>query len=146
MNSHAATSIDAVPGPSGGTSKRVFARHFAEMVLVMFIGMGVFAGLAALAFGAADASLTGQSPALRVTLMGLSMTLPMVAWMRYRGHAAARNAEMAAAMMLPTLAAAALAAVDVLSAGAALGIQHAVMIPAMLGVMLWRYDEYATHS
>lgn len=23
-------------------------------------------------------------------------------------------------------------------------VQHAVMVPAMLGVMLWRYDEYAT--
>ena len=26
---------------------------------------------------------------------------------------------------------------------AALALQHAVMIPAMLGVMLWRYDHYA---
>ena len=31
--------------------------------------------------------------------------------------------------------------------GTALAIQHAVMIPAMLAVMLWRYDEYAqTHA
>jgi hypothetical protein len=30
---------------------------------------------------------------------------------------------------------------------AALGLQHAVMIPAMLGVMLWRYEEYShAHS
>ena len=32
---------------------------------------------------------------------------------------------------------------DVVGMGAALAVQHAVMVPAMLGVMLWRYDEYA---
>jgi hypothetical protein len=46
-------------------------------------------------------------------------------------------------MIVPTLAAAALAAVGVLSSAAALGVQHAVMIAAMLGVMLWRYDHYS---
>ena len=56
--------------------------------------------------------------------------------MSYRGHSRARNAEMAASMIVPTLAAAALAALGVLSSAAALGVQHAVMIPAMLGVML----------
>jgi hypothetical protein len=29
------------------------------------------------------------------------------------------------------------------TAGAALGVQHAVMVPAMLGVMLWRYGHYS---
>ena len=27
--------------------------------------------------------------------------------------------------------------------GAVLALQHVVMIPAMLGVMLWRYEHYA---
>ena len=76
-------------------------------------------------------------------LMGFDMTVPMVAWMGYRGHSRARNAEMAASMIVPTLAAAALAAAGVLSSAAALGVQHVVMIPAMLGVMLWRYDDYS---
>jgi hypothetical protein len=43
-------------------------------------------------------------------LMGFDMTVPMVAWMSYRGHPRARNAEMAASMIVPTLVAAALAA------------------------------------
>jgi hypothetical protein len=78
-----------------------------------------------------------------VALMGFNMTVPMVLWMRYRGHSVARNAEMAASMIVPTAIAAALAAAGVLAAGGALELQHVVMIPAMLGVMLWRYDEYA---
>jgi hypothetical protein len=128
---------------STGAGKLAFARHFGEMVLVMFAGMGVLAGLAALAFAASDSSLTDQSGGLRVTLMGLSMTLPMIAWMSYRGHSPARNAEMAASMIAPTAIAAALAWAGTLDAATALGVQHVVMVPAMLGVMLWRYDEYS---
>ena len=79
--------------------------------------------------------------------MGFNMTVPMVAWMSYRGHSAARSAEMAASMIVPTLLAAALALIGALETGAALGVQHAVMIPAMLGVMLWRYEHYSgTHG
>jgi hypothetical protein len=43
----------------------------------------------------------------------------------------------------PSVAAAALAWAGALESGAALGVQHAVMIPAMLGVMLWRYQDYS---
>ena len=109
----------------------------------MLVGMGVLGGLTQLAFAAAGGSLTDAPASIRVLLMGFDMTVPMVAWMSYRGHPQARNAEMAASMILPTLAAAAMAAAGVLSTGGALGVQHAAMIPAMLGVMLWRYDHYA---
>jgi hypothetical protein len=140
--SSATLSIDA--GPSAGSgSKRAFARHFGEMVVAMFLGMGVLGGLAALGFAVSGGSSSDLPGGVRVTLMGIYMTVPMVLWMRYRGHAAARNAEMALSMMVPTLAAAALAFAGMLGTGAALGIQHAVMVPAMLGVMLWRYEEYA---
>ena len=125
------------------TSKLRFARHFGEMVLVMFLGMGVLSGLGALAFAAADSSLGDQSGGLRVTLMGIAMTAPMIGWMAYRGHSAVRNAEMAGAMIAPTVLAAGLAWAGTIEAGTALGIQHAVMVPAMLAVMLWRYAEYA---
>lgn len=127
----------------GSTSKRAFARHFAEMVVAMLVGMGVLGGLATLAFAAAGSSLSDQAGAVQVMLMGLSMTAPMVIWMRHRRHSARRNVEMAASMLVPSVVAAALAAAGVLDAGAALGVQHAVMVPAMLGAMLWRYDEYA---
>lgn len=80
-------------------------------------------------------------------LMGINMTVPMVLWMTFRGHSALRNVEMAAAMLAPTGLAAALVWSGALDAMSGLGVQHALMVPAMLGVMLWRYDEYAhAHS
>jgi hypothetical protein len=113
------------------------------MVVVMFVGMGVFYGLVALAFSAAGSSTTAQPGWFRVLLMGVVMTVPMVAWMTWRGHAVGRSVEMAAAMMLPTFVAAWLAQAGVLGVMSALGVQHAAMLPAMLLVMLWRYREYA---
>ena len=131
-------------GVAGGShSKRAFLRHFGEMLLAMFLGMVVLGGLAQLAFAAMGGSFEDASGASQVLLMGFNMTVPMVAWMSYRGHARARNAEMAASMIIPTFLAATLAWTGALGAGAALGVQHAVMIPAMLGVMLWRYEHYS---
>jgi nitrate/nitrite transporter NarK len=131
-------------GVSGGSAgKRAFARHFGEMLLAMLLGMAVLGGLAELVVAVIGGSVSDQPGGFRVMLMGLSMTVPMVIWMSYRGHDGARNAEMAASMMVPTVAAAALAAASALGSGAALGVQHAVMVPAMLGVMLWRYEHYS---
>jgi hypothetical protein len=134
--------IDAGISSDSGT-KGAFVRHFVEMLLVMFLGMGLMEGAAHLVFAATGGSLSDQPASFRVALMGVSMTAPMVVWMTYRGHPRARNAEMAASMLVPTVAAAALAGAGALQVGAALGLQHAVMIPAMLGVMLWRYDHYS---
>jgi hypothetical protein len=128
---------------SSYAAPRTFVRHFAEMVLVMFVGMGVLGGLAELIFAASGSGLAGQPTELRVMLMGAYMTVPMVAWMSYRGHDVLRNLEMAASMILPTVTVAVLASVGALELGAAMGIQHGVMIPAMLAVMLWRYQDYA---
>ena len=124
---------------------RTFLRHFAEMLIVMFVGMGVLEGLAALAFSAAGGSLSDQSVPFRVMLMGVNMAIPMYFWMQYRGHTLARNVEMAASMILPSVAVAAFATAGTLAAGAAMEIQHMIMIPAMLAVMVWRYDEYSRH-
>ncbi len=143
MNHGTATlTLDGGPGDTYG-SKRAFARHFGEMLIAMFLGMGVLGGLAELVLASTGSSGSALPGGARVVLMGIYMTVPMVLWMRYRGHAAARNAEMAMSMMVPTVAAAALAFAGTAGTEAALAVQHAVMIPAMLGVMLWRYEEYA---
>jgi hypothetical protein len=142
--SHDSATLSINAGTSiGSGGKRAFARHFGEMVLAMFLGMVVLGGLAELGFALSGSSLSHQAGGIQVMLMGFSMTVPMVLWMSYRGHAAARNVEMALSMIVPSFAAAALALAGVLGSGAALGVQHAVMIPAMLGVMLWRYQDYS---
>ncbi len=46
-------------------------------------------------------------------------------------------------MLVPSVAAAVLDGAGVVDTATAMEIQHLVMIPAMLGVMLWRYDEYS---
>jgi hypothetical protein len=112
-----------------------FALHFAEMWLAMLAGMAIFMavpGVMAL-------------PALLHQLgMAVSMTVPMVAWMRIRGHGWRHGIEMALGMLVPwaaVLVLVALGAATVLpwlsnAAGAA-------MLLGMLGVMLLRPHHYA---
>ena len=143
----AATTATSHSSPAVGTlSRRTFARHFGEMLLAMFLGMAVLGGVAILAFKLAGGNFAGVSGAVQVLVMGFNMTVPMVAWMKYRGHDTSHNVEMASSMVVPSLIAAALAAAGVLGTGGALALQHVVMVPAMLGVMLWRYDVYANHG
>jgi|tagenome__1003787_1003787.scaffolds.fasta_scaffold20595634_1 hypothetical protein len=128
-------------------STRHFIRHYLEMVVVMFAGMAVLGAPAGWALNALNSSwpeLTASAPALMLALMATTMTVPMVAWMRYRGHGRRANAEMAASMVVPTLAAMALTSV-VDDTGALLVVQHPVMLLGMLGVMLARPAEYAHH-
>ena len=124
-----------------------FARHYVEMVLAMFAGMIALGIPAGVALGGFGINLTEDAPAAILLGMGITMTVPMVAWMRYRGHAWAASNEMAASMMVPTLGVVALLAGGLVDdTHALLVIQHVVMFPAMLAVMFLRLDEYAhTH-
>ena len=118
-----------------------FIRHYLEMVIAMLLGMAV---LGVPGFIALDA-LGVDTDAAGVLLWGMAitMTVPMVAWMRHRGHGWMPSMEMAAAMIVPTIGALALYEAGLLDdAHAAMGIQHVVMFPAMLGVMLLRRREY----
>src|SRR6266511_6149298 len=106
--SHRSATVQVNAGVSRGPgSKGAFARHFGEMVLAMVLGMVVLGGLAQLGFAASGSSVSDQPGGAQVMLMAFSMTIPMVLWMSYRGHARARSAEMAASMLVPSLAAAA---------------------------------------
>jgi hypothetical protein len=114
-----------------------FVRHYLEMVAAMFLGMGVAAG----ALAASGVSTGDLAPAVLLLGMGASMTVPMLAWMRFRGHGGQPLIDMTAAMVIPTLGVtAALAWTD--DVGALLMIEHVVMLPAMLVAMLARRDEY----
>jgi hypothetical protein len=131
--------------PSAST--RRFARHYVEMVVVMFLGMGVLFVPALVALGAAglsSAELHQDFPAAMLLGMGLTMTVPMVGWMRYRGHGWRPSAEMAASMLIPTFGVMALLWAGLLTdIGALMTIEHVVMLPSMLVAMLLRREEYS---
>jgi hypothetical protein len=78
-----------------------------------------------------------------VVAMTFNMTLPMVALMRYRGHGWERCAEMAAAMFVLAFALLVPFWLGLLSAGAVLPLEMALMLPAMIAAMALRFDEYA---
>ena len=120
-------------------ANRRFALHYVEMVVVMVVGMEVLGLLVELV---ADIHRTGPM----LIEMGVNMTIPMVAWMRFRGHAWQPCLEMGASMVVPTLATLAILGLGVVEgAGALMLILHAIMLPAMLAVMLLRRDEYSCH-
>jgi hypothetical protein len=129
-----------------------FTRHYIEMLIAMVVGMLVLAVPASLALGASgvtSAELHDDAPAALLLGMAVLMTIPMVAWMRRRGHGWPASNEMAASMFVPTFAVIALLGAGVVQeAGAAMTIQHVAMLPSMLVAMLVRRDEYsgAAHS
>jgi hypothetical protein len=71
------------------------------------------------------------------------MTVPMVAWMRYRGHAWRPINEMAASMLIPTFGAIALVGTGGMTGGLAMIVEHVLMLAGMLVAMLLRRDEYS---
>jgi uncharacterized membrane protein YfbV (UPF0208 family) len=78
--------------------------------------------------------------------MATAMTLPMVGWMLYRGHRWRANAEMSAAMFVPTFAVIGLLWTELLTdTGALMAVEHVAMLLAMAGVMLLRPAEYIHH-
>jgi hypothetical protein len=125
---------------------RTFIRHYVEMVVVMFVGMAIVwmpAKPILSALGTSSADLH-DAPAAYLLAMATSMSVPMVAWMRYRGHGWQPSLEMAASMYLPTLLATVLLAIGLVTdLGSLMLIQHNVMLPAMLVAMLLRREEYS---
>jgi hypothetical protein len=123
-------------------SNKHFLRHYGEMVLAMFLGMAIL-GLPA---DWAMTSVGADSDAFMFLEMATTMTVPMVAWMAYRGHGWRANAEMSASMYVPTFAVIGLLTSGLLTdLGVLMVAEHVVMLLAMAGVMLLRPDEYIHH-
>ena len=122
-----------------------FVLHLVEMILAMMVGMAALGALwrALLSIWVNDFSTFRlDHAALVAVVMAFDMTVPMVLWMRLRGHASARAAEMAGAMFVPTLFLIGLLYAGAISGGSLISLEHALMLPAMVLVMFWRLDEY----
>ena len=132
--------------PQGRKARR-FLRHLLEMIAVMMLGMCVLGGawgaFHEVVFGSAFADAWRDYVVLAAFAMAFNMTVPMVLWMRYRGHSWERGVEMAAAMNLPLLPLLVLYSLDVIPAQGVLGLQMIFMIPAMVLAMLYRKEEYS---
>jgi hypothetical protein len=123
------------------THRGRFVRHYLEMVVAMFVSMGV---LAAATAGAE--ALTGlelpASPEFAAIKMAFDMSVGMVVWMRYRGHGWAATLEMVGAMFAPAVLLAPLSLSGVISGEVLMIVTHVAMLPLMLAVMLRRRVEY----
>jgi hypothetical protein len=113
------------------------------MVAVMFAGMYALMAPTGVLLGALGTSWSRLSPAMNVFVMALTMTLPMVAWMRYRAHAWRPNLEMAASMLIPTFAVMGLLSAGVGTSESLMIPEHAAMLSCMLAAMLYRRHEYS---
>src|SRR3954447_11819121 len=117
-----------------------FLRHYAEMVVAMFLGMAVLGYPVDSVMG----GLGATSDEFMFLEMATTMTVPMVAWMMYRGHGWRANAEMSASMFVPTFAVIGVLATGLVTdLGVLMVAEHLAMLLAMAGVMLLRPAEYA---
>lgn len=121
-----------------------FFRHYIEMVVAMFVGMGVGGLIFMPILDAMNLTIREariQYPELYVIAMALTMTAPMVAWMRYRGHGWRSCWEMTTAMVVPGIFILCLYWLQVTS-GPGCTLYCALMTPAMLIPMFYRREEY----
>ena len=118
-----------------------FLLHLGEMVLAMMLGMEILG----MPSGAVMAALGYSGPIPSALMMTVNMTVPMVLWMWFRGHAWARSAEMGAAMVLPAIALVMLSLVGVIAQSDLSGAVMDPMLPAMIALMLYRRADY-THG
>lgn len=120
-----------------------FVLHFVEMCAAMCIGLAVldlvYVGIARIA-GYTDPFT--QVLALSTLVIAFNMTVPMVAWMRFRGMAWRPINEMAAAMVGEAVLLLGLYWIGMIPAQNLFPLQHALMMPAMLIPMFFRLDLY----
>lgn len=132
------------PGGLRATLNRRFARHYAEMVVVMFAGMIVLGFPAGWALRALDSGSSELQTGPMVALMAATMTAPMVPYMRRRGHGWRPALEMAASMIVPAIGVLGLLAAGLVTDSTSLlAIEHVAMFVGMFAVMAARPQEYS---
>ena len=130
-----------------GRPTRTFLRHALEMTVAMIVGMVVlgmtFRAIHVGVFGTGFDEAWHVHTELAVFAMTFNMTLPMVLWMRHRGHPWQLSGQMAAAMFGLAFALLAFFWLGAISAHVVLPLEMALMITAMIAVMLAHPGEYS---
>jgi len=109
---------------------------------VMVLGMVVAAAILLSIVGTTWDEATRQYPTACLLVIAAGMTIPMAAWMVYRGMGWKNSREMAAAMAVPVIPFLGLVWFGV-TPSAQCGGYCLVAIVAMLALMLYRHDEYS---
>ncbi|MEU8202370.1 hypothetical protein [Streptosporangium sp. NPDC049046] len=122
-----------------------FWRHYLEMLAAMVVGMVVLGAAVRAGLALAGLELPAR-PEVVALEMAVDMSAGMIVWMRYRGHGWAATLEMAGVMIVSALALFPLLWMGVISGDALLLLEHVLMLPLMLLVMLRRRDEYGGPS
>jgi hypothetical protein len=141
------TDVGAPPVmPSETNGKRhmsPFWKHFWQMLAAMAVGMITTGAIFLSIVGAKTwEEVTTQYPTQALLAMAAGMTVPMVAWMMYRGMGWKNSYEMAAVMIVPVVPFLCLVWFDV-TKSAQCGAYCLVTVAAMLGLMLYRRTEYS---
>jgi hypothetical protein len=134
--------VQAVDLPALVRPKRMFWRHFVEMVVVMLLSMAVLGAAVSAVFALAGHANLLHFAALRGLLMTAYMVIGMALWMRHRRHGWARIAEMSAAMAAPYVVLVGPFLGGVIGKGAFLAAMHVLMLPSMYVAMALRRHEY----
>jgi hypothetical protein len=113
--------------------------HLGEMFLAMMIGMAaldaVFNGILTVA-GISYVDVVDDAPTVVALILMFNMTVPMLLWMRIRGHEASEVSEMGVAMAVVGATTVFLLWLSVIDAAAICGVECGLMLPAMVAAML----------
>jgi deazaflavin-dependent oxidoreductase (nitroreductase family) len=120
-----------------------FARHYLEMIGVMLVAMALLGAIVSGIFAVIGHANLYHYAGFRAAIMSVNMTIGMIIWMRFRGHAWHSTLEMAVAMMLPFVLLIGPYRADLIDPAFLLIGLHALMLPFMGIAMLFRYPEYA---
>jgi len=123
-----------------------FVLHFAEMWIAMTVGMALFVPVRLALAAQGYAALVDSASIDYEAWMGIFMTVPMVVWMRLRGHGWRMGTEMAGAMLGPIALVLVLCALGVPAALPWFGTRFAgpAMAIGMVAIMLYRREHYTS--
>jgi hypothetical protein len=128
--------------PSWHRSVTPFRRHFLEMFGVMVAGMIGAAAVFLTVVGMTWDEATVEHPLASLLVIAAGMTIPMAAWMLHRGMGTRNSTEMALAMAVPAVPFLCLVWFGV-TKSAWCGAYCLLAIVAMIGLMLYRHDQYS---
>jgi flagellar biosynthetic protein FliP len=116
------------------------------MVAAMLVGMVALGAALRGVLALAGLPYPTRYPELTALEMAFTMSAGMVAWMRHRGHRWTGTLEMTGAMFAPAVALIPLLWLGVIDGSSLLMLEHLVMLPLMVLVMLRRRAEYGGSS